>query len=71
MMDKIYFIADKNKNEALLPLKPFFSLDSVKNTIKWMEKSRDIRKKSGLPYIDKKYTIWEVDINAHGTDKAS
>ena len=70
-MDKIYFIADKNKNEALLPLKPFFSLDAVKNTIKWREKSRDIRKKSGLPYIDKEYTIWEVDINAHGKYKAS
>lgn len=65
MIDKIYFIADKKKKEALLPLKPFFSLDAVKNTIKWLEKSRDIRKKSGLPYIDKEYIIWEHDINAH------
>ena len=71
MMDKIYFIADKNKKKVLLPLKPFFSLDSVKNTIKWWEKSRDIRKKSGLPYIDKEYTIWEYDINADGKYKAS
>ena len=70
-MDKIYFIADKNKKKALLPLKPFFSLDSAKNTIKWLEKSRDIRKKSGLPYIDNEYIIWEHNINAHGTDKAS
>jgi hypothetical protein len=68
MKDKIYFIADKNKKEALLPLKPFFTLESAKNTIKRWEKSRDIRKKSGLSYIDREYEVWEwkLGTDAHG-----
>lgn len=68
MKDKIYFIADKNKKEALLPLKPFFSLESAKNTIKRWEKANDIRKKSGLPYSVREYEVWEhkLGTDAHG-----
>lgn len=63
MKDKIYFIADKKKNEALLPLKPFFSLDSAEKKVKRLAKAIQIRKKSGLSYIDREYEVWEFDLD--------